>query len=391
MNGTVMTTTTRDARTVFGLLERLRGGSLEVHLPDGATCRFGDDGPAAAVLDVADSAVFSKCLQRGDIGLAEAYLDGDWDSPDLAGFLTLLACNRDNLRRAVVGDWRNLLLARLRHLLNRNTRRGSRRNIMAHYDLGNEFYRLWLDRTMTYSSALHRLAPGGGLAEAQEAKYRRILGRLEAARGQSVLEIGCGWGGFAELAVRDGLKVTGLSLSPAQLEWARSRVPEAELRLQDYRDNRDVFDHVVSIEMFEAVGERWWPAYFKAVASALRSTGKAIVQSIVLRDDLFKDYRRSTDFIQQYIFPGGMLPSRSAFRRAAALAGLVVSDEFAFGGDYARTLAAWREAFDREWTRIAALGFDERFRRLWRFYLGYCEAGFRGETIDVVQFELAHR
>ena len=206
-----------------------------------------------------------------------------------------------------------------------------------------------------------------------------------------MLEVGCGWGGFAELAVQDGLQMTGLTLSPAQLDWAKNRVPQADLRLQDYRDTQEKFDHLVSIEMFEAVGEQWWPTYFSTVARALKPGGKALIQSITIRDDLFAAYRRGTDFIQQYIFPGGMLPSRQAFRKAAERQGLQVTDEFAFGLDYARTLAEWRAAFEANWPHIATLGFDETFRRLWRLYLCYCEAGFLAGNIDVVQFELAHR
>ena len=380
----------RDIRTVFALLEKLSGGLLEIRMPDGSCALFGD-GERGVTLQVHDEALFARVLARGDIGLAEAYLDGQWDSPDITALLLLLARNREVLARAVYGSWRQLLAARVRHWFNRNSRAGSRRNIMAHYDLGNDFYRAWLDPSMSYSAALYPVGEDASLSVAQHAKYRRILDRLQAKAGERVLEIGCGWGGFAELAVADGLQLTGLTLSPAQLEWARKRVPQADLRLQDYRDTQEKFDHVVSIEMFEAVGERWWPTYFSTVARALKPGGKAVIQSITLRDDLFPSYRRGTDFIQQYIFPGGMLPSRRVFRQAAARQGLQVTDEFAFGLDYARTLAAWRASFEANWPQISQLGFDDTFRRLWRFYLCYCEAGFAAGNIDVVQFELAHR
>jgi len=380
----------RDTRLVFSLLENIRGGMLEIRLPGGACQLFGE-GEHGICLQVHDEAMFSQILAKGDIGLAEAYLDGHWDSPDITGLLRLLASNRDALRRAVYGSWRNLLAARVRHWLNRNSRTGSKRNIMAHYDLGNDFYKLWLDPSMSYSSAVYREADDGSLETAQHAKYRRILNCLKAAPGQNVLEIGCGWGGFAEMAVQDGLRTTGLTLSPAQLDWAQKRVPSADLRLQDYRDLDEQFDHVVSIEMFEAVGERWWPTYFKTLAKALKPEGRAVVQSITIRDDIFPEYRRSTDFIQQYIFPGGMLPSRTAFRAAAAKQGLIVRAEYAFGEDYARTLAEWRHNFEASWPEIQKLGFDEPFRRLWRLYLCYCEAGFLAGNIDVVQFELTHR
>jgi len=380
----------RDTRTVFGLLEKLQGGLLEVRLPDGSCTLFGD-GEHGVALHVHDESMFGRILARGDIGLAEAYLDGQWDSPDITGLLTLLAANRDVLRRALYGSWRQLLAARVRHWLNRNSRAGSKRNIMAHYDLGNDFYAQWLDPSMSYSAGIFRAVDDGSLEAAQLAKYRRILKRIDARPGQHVLEIGCGWGGFAELAVAQGLAVTGLTLSPAQLAWAQQRVPQADLHLQDYRDLNERFDHVVSIEMFEAVGERWWPSYFSTVARALKPEGRAVIQSITIRDDLFASYRKGTDFIQQYIFPGGMLPSRAAFRAAAAKQGLSVRNEYAFGLDYARTLAEWRAAFENNWPQIAALGFDEPFRRLWRLYLCYCEAGFRAGSIDVVQFEVAHR
>lgn len=380
----------RDTTTVFSLLEKLSGGLLEIRMPNGSCALFGN-GERGVTLQVHDEALFGRVLARGDIGLAEAYLDGQWDSPDITGLLYLLARNRDVLTRAVYGSWRQLLAARVRHWFNRNNRAGSKRNIMAHYDLGNDFYRLWLDPSMSYSAAIYHPQDDGSLLTAQHAKYRRILERLQAKAGDRVLEIGCGWGGFAEMAVQDNLKVTGLTLSPAQLEWAQKRVPEADVRMQDYRDTKEQYDHLVSIEMFEAVGEQWWPTYFATVARALKPGGKAVIQSITIRDDLFASYRRGTDFIQQYIFPGGMLPSRSAFRRAAERHDLQVTDEFAFGADYADTLAAWRAAFESNWPQIAALGFDETFRRLWRLYLCYCEAGFLAGNIDVVQFELAHR
>ncbi|QRM18698.1 methyltransferase domain-containing protein [Dechloromonas sp. TW-R-39-2] len=383
----------RDTRLVFELLEKISGGVLEIRLPDGSCALFGEGEPGVT-MQVHDEAMFGQILARGDIGLAEAYLDGAWDSPDITGLLGLLARNRDVLKKAVYGSWRGLAAARIRHWLNRNSKAGSKRNIMAHYDLGNDFYKLWLDPGMSYSSALFRAGEVDridDLEAAQAAKYRRILQHLHAEPGQRVLEIGCGWGGFAEEAVAEGLAVTGLTLSPAQLAWAQKRVPQADLRLQDYRDTKERFDHVVSIEMFEAVGERFWPGYFKTVAAALKPGGRAVIQSITIRDDLFASYRKGTDFIQQYVFPGGMLPSRSAFRSAAARAGLVVRGEYAFGEDYARTLAEWRHAFEAHWPQIAALGFDEPFRRLWRMYLCYCEAGFLAGNVDVVQFELAHR
>jgi len=388
----------RSARVVLALLEKIAQGTLEVRLPDGSQQRFGQPGQHDAMLEIDAWSVFDNVLERGDVGFAEAWINGDWRSPDLTALLTMLANNRQVINGAVYGQWWTLLAARLRHFLNANTRAGSRRNIMAHYDLGNDFYRLWLDPTMSYSSALYSTAAPRAMAAAQLAKYRRILYRLDACPGQRVLEIGCGWGAFAETAAREaGLEVVGLTLSPAQLQFARQRMQlaglegQVHIELRDYRDLiGEQFDHIVSIEMFEAVGERWWPTYFKALQQLLAPGGRAVVQSITIADELFARYRRGTDFIQQHVFPGGMLPSPSVFGQQAARAGLAVADTFAFGRDYSRTLAEWSANFEQHWPAIEAQGFDERFRRLWRFYLAYCQAGFNSGATDVMQFELAH-
>lgn len=385
----------RSAKHVLHLLEGLAHGRLELQLPDGRLVACGHGRPVAR-MEVADWRVFDAVLARGDIGLADGWVEGDWHSPDPVALLTLFAANRAPLARAIHGRWWALAAARLRHLLNANTRRGARRNIMAHYDLGNAFYQQWLDPTMSYSSALYAGDPGRSLEAAQRAKYRRILRALGVRPGQRILEIGCGWGGFAELAAREaGVRVHGLTLSPAQLAYAQARMQAAgldgqvTLALCDYRDfQSEPFDGIVSIEMFEAVGERWWPTYFASLRRLLRPGGLALVQSITIRDELFAQYRRGTDFIQQQVFPGGMLPSPSAFARGAARGGLLLRDAHAFGADYARTLGEWRHAFERAWPAIAAQGFDERFRRLWLFYLAYCEAGFATGTTDVAQFTL---
>ncbi|HCV12218.1 MAG TPA: SAM-dependent methyltransferase, partial [Candidatus Accumulibacter sp.] len=345
------------------LLDAVQTGSLEIRLPDGSQVRCGQTGDDTAALEIDSWAVFDRVIERGDVGFAEAFIDGEWHSPDLAALLTLLANNRQHIASVVYGRWWSLLAARLRHLFNANTRSGSRRNIMAHYDLGNDFYRLWLDPTMSYSSALYPNDAPRPLAGAQLAKYRRILQLLQARPGQRVLEIGCGWGGFAEIAAREaGLQVVGLTLSPAQAEFARERLQmagvadQARIELCDYRDlGAQQFDHIVSIEMFEAVGERWWPTYFATLKRLLAADGRAVVQSITIRDELFARYRRGTDFIQQHVFPGGMLPSPTAFRRRAAQSGLVVSGAFAFARDYARTLSEWSARFEQQWPRIAAL------------------------------------
>jgi cyclopropane-fatty-acyl-phospholipid synthase len=383
----------RDTRLVLELLQQLRGGLLEVHLPNGSTCMAGA-GEDGVRLQVHDEAMFAQVLSRGDIGLAEAYLDGAWDSPDITALLALLAKNRDALRRAVYGSWHQLLAARIRHWLNRNSRSGSKRNIMAHYDLGNDFYAFWLDGTTTYSAGLFA-GQTRTLEEAQLAKYRRIMHRLQSRPGDHILEIGCGWGGFAEVAATEfGCRVTGLTLSPAQLAYATERArrggyaAQVEFLLCDYREIAGQFDAVVSIEMFEAVGERYWPAYFRQVRRSLKPEGRAVIQAITIAHPLFGRYRRGTDFIQRYIFPGGMLASPEVFTAQAAGQGLRLIGDLAFGADYARTLRLWHERFVSCREALLSLGFDERFIRMWRFYLAYCEAGFAGGTTDVHQFEL---
>lgn len=385
----------RATRLALEMLHRLDGGALALELPDGATLRLGH-GPLVAHWRVRDHAVFDAVLARGDIGLGETWMEGGWDTDQLTGLLGLLAANRAQLGQAVYGRRWRLLAHRLGHLLRANTRSGARRNIEAHYDLGNDFYALWLDPTMSYSAALFA-TPDEALEDAQRRKYRRVLQGLGARPGQTILEVGCGWGGFAEVAATEfGCKVLGLTLSPAQLEWARARAKRggwqamASFELCDYRDVRGQYDHIVSIEMIEAVGERFWPVYFERLAGLLRPGGGCVIQAITIADELFARYRRGTDFIQQYVFPGGMLPSPQAIHRQAAGAGLVVADDFAFGGDYARTLRHWHEAFVARLGEVRAQGYSERFVRMWRFYLSYCEAGFLCGDIDVRHVELRH-
>ena len=381
------------ARAVLALLERLRHGRLTVVTPAGHVMLFGSGEPHAT-MRLSNWNIFGASLARGDIGFAESFIAGDWHTDSLATLMRLMLANRDVIERALYGSWWGSLLYRIRHLFNRNTRSGSKRNIHAHYDLGNPFYEVWLDPSMTYSSALYGDDPARSLQDAQHAKYRRILDALALPAGARVLEIGCGWGGFAEMAARDGLHVTGLTLSTEQHAWATKRLADAGLAerarflLQDYRDERGHYDAIVSIEMFEAVGEPYWPGYFETVRRCLVPGGRAVVQTITIDDALFERYRRGTDFIQQYIFPGGMLPSPTVFEQGASRAGLSVDDRFAFGPDYARTLAEWRETFCANLPQITAQGFDSRFARTWEFYLAYCEAGFAQGTTDVMQFTL---
>jgi cyclopropane-fatty-acyl-phospholipid synthase len=381
------------ARAVLALLQRLQHGRLTLVTPAGATLSFGAGEPQAT-LRLSNWNMCGATLSHGDIGFAESWIAGDWHTDSLSELLLLLVANRDVIEQAVYGRWWSRTLYRLRHLFNRNSRAGSRRNIHAHYDLGNPFYSAWLDPSMTYSSALFGDDPARSLRDAQDAKYRRILDALALPSGARVLEIGCGWGGFAELAARDGLHVTGLTLSTEQHAWASRRLADAGLAdnarflLQDYRDERGRYDAIVSIEMFEAVGEQYWPGYFETLRRCLVPGGRAVVQTITIDESYFERYRRGTDFIQQYIFPGGMLPSPTVFIRSAGKAGLSVDDRFGFGLDYARTLQQWRESFMAALPRISAQGFDTRFARTWEFYLAYCEAGFARRNTDVVQFTL---
>jgi cyclopropane-fatty-acyl-phospholipid synthase len=386
------------ARAVFAMLRRLSIGRLHVQMPDGSTVHFGssDPGAAQASIRLLNWNVCAAALKSGDIGFAESYIAGDWTTPDLAALMRLFVSNRDAIETVVYGSWWGALAYRARHLLNRNSRRGSRKNVHAHYDLGNPFYRLWLDETMNYSSAWFNGDRSQDLASAQDAKVLRAIDECGLQPGQRLLEIGCGWGALAEAAAAQrGVQVVGVTLSSEQLAWAQSRIAAAgvadrvDLRLQDYRDIADgPFDAIASIEMFEAVGREYWGEFFAALCTRLKPGGRACLQTITIRDDLFERYARSTDFIQQYIFPGGLLPSPSEFRKAARAAGLEVVNELAFGADYAETLARWRTRFLAEERRVRQIGFDTRFVRTWEFYLAYCEAAFAEGNTDVVQFTL---
>ena len=384
------------ARAVLHLLKSLRHGTLDVQLPDGSSAHFGTQaaGEPRAALRLHNWNVCSAALKSGDIGFAESYIAGDWTTPDLTTLLTLFVANREQIESVIYGRWWGSLLYRARHLFNRNSRTGSKKNIHAHYDLGNEFYRLWLDPTMNYSSAWFEGKRSADLVDAQWAKVRRALRECGVQPGQRVLEIGCGWGALAECAAREfGAAVTGVTLSSEQLAWARKRLGDAglpgELRFQDYRDIDDgPFDAIASIEMFEAVGRAYWPSFFDTLKRQLKPGGKACIQSITIRDDLFERYLKSSDFIQQYIFPGGLLPSPKAFRAAAQSAGLKVVNELDFGLDYAETLKRWRASFLSQDRRVRTLGFDTRFMRIWEFYLGYCEAAFATGNTSVMQFTL---
>ncbi|MFC3078168.1 class I SAM-dependent methyltransferase [Phenylobacterium terrae] len=391
----------REAPAAFRTAVRLLAtnwiaGTLTFELPSGRELRMegAKPGPDARLV-VRDFRFMSRVLTAGDIGFAEGYMAGEWDTPDIAALLEIFSRNAEGILRLVQGNPVFRALGMVNHALRTNTRKGAQKNIHAHYDLGNAFYSRWLDETMTYSSARYA-EPGQPLTEAQRNKYRTLAESIGLQRGQHVLEIGCGWGGFAEFAAGEvGAKVTGITISREQYDFARERMfrqglnERAEIRFVDYRDVDGQFDRVASIEMFEAVGEKYWPAYFGKIAQVLSPGGRAGLQIITIRDELFDRYRRRMDFIQKYIFPGGMLPSEARLERETRAAGLAWDGVARFGQHYADTLAEWRRRFDGAWDEIRPLGFDERFRRLWRFYLSYCEAGFRTGRTNVVQLALA--
>lgn len=387
-------------RLLERLLRRVACGSIEIVLPDGRRLvgRGPTPGPQAAIA-LRRWRSLGRLALAGDIGLAESYRDGDWTTPDLTALLEFGIRNEASWGDTLAASWPARWCARAIHVARANSRRGSRRNIAFHYDLGNDFYAQWLDPALIYSSALYR-DERESLEDAQAAKLERVseLLRLDTLRADAqVLEIGCGWGAMAlQLAERHPARLVGLTLSQQQLQHAQRRVDEAgaagrvDLRLQDYRDVRGEFDRIVSIEMLEAVGERYWPVYFRTLRERLRPGGVAVVQAITIADAHFEQYRRGADFIQRFIFPGGMLPSPGALRGEAERAGLTLRTAERFGTSYAATLVEWRRRFMKAWPAIAAQGFDDAFRRLWEYYLCYCEAGFRSGRVDVGIYTLEH-
>jgi cyclopropane-fatty-acyl-phospholipid synthase len=387
----------RTVQLAFRFAAQLRRGTLEARLPDGRRYLFGgiEDGPVVT-MKINDLDCATRLVLGGDIGIAEAYLRGEWETPDLTRFLYLFCINH-HLINSMVRNPLIRLLQVLRHWRNRNTRQQAKRNIHAHYDLGNGFYASWLDRTMTYSSALFE--PGvEDLSAAQLSKYQSLAERISLKSGQQLLEIGCGWGGFAEFAAKTyGVNVVGLTISREQHDFAKARMFEAgladrvEIRLQDYRDERGTYDRIASIEMIEAVGEAFWPDYFRQLRDRLVAGGIAGIQAITIQDAFFAAYRREIDFIRRYVFPGGMLPAPSILKNLGQRFDLALIGERVFGEDYARTLDQWRQRFRVAWPTLVPLGFDERFRRLWEYYLAYCEAGFLSGNIDVRQMVFVKR
>lgn len=376
----------------YAILSNIQAGTVDMALPDGRVFRAqGDETGPYGRIDVRDPAMFARVVRDGEIGFSEAFMDGQWDTPDLQALMDVLLLNNDVIGRNAPGVALVRMWERMNHWLRRNSKDQARRNISYHYDLGNEFYGLWLDDTMSYSSALFT-DNQMSLEDAQIAKYASMCDELGVQSGDHILEIGCGWGGFAEYAAKErGARVTGLTISQQQHDYAVDRIARAglsdqvEIVMRDYRDETGTYDCIASIEMFEAVGEQYWPTYFDAVRERLKPGGRGTFQIITIADRLFPDYRKSVDFIQKYIFPGGMLPSATALREQITRAELTEVGNIEIGQSYSETLRRWHETFNAKWDDVAALGFDDRFRRMWNFYLTSCAATFRYETTDVVQ------
>lgn len=386
---------TRAMRFCLHVLTHMRVGQLDVIMPNGATMRFGKpDGQPKAVLRIHNDRAARRFLTKGHLGFCEAYLDGDWSSPDIARFFELILLNGQAIKTLLLGKPWARAISCILHALQPNSKKGSKKNIYRHYDIGNDFYEAWLDPSMTYSSAL--FTDGiEDLQNAQSRKYQEMVDRLELKPEHHVLEIGCGWGGFAEYAAKHvGCKVTAITISEAQYKYATDRVEKegladkVEIRMQDYRDVTGTYDRIASIEMFEAVGEAYWPTFFDTLKSRLKDGGRAVLQIITIRNEDFEDYRRSADYIQRYIFPGGMLPSMNKLKEQIAEAGLEQGDHLSFGPDYARTLELWNREFQYAWPKLNGEKMDTRFKRLWEQYLCYCQAGFATGAIDVIQINI---
>ena len=382
-------------RKFVAVASKLNWGALVVIFPDGRALRFQGPNPGfESVLSIHDYAFAKSLLRRGTIGIAESYFNKQWSSPDVTTLLEVVSRNGDHVAAFFNSKFLVRLAQRFLHFLRQNTKRGARQNIMAHYDMGNDFYAAWLDPTMTYSAALFT-SNDQSISQAQTNKYRSLALNIGLKPEHHLLEIGSGWGGFAEFAAEEiGCHVTGITISPEQLRFAEDRVAtkgledKVEFRLQDYRDVDGTYDRIASIEMFEAVGMQYWPVYFNKISQCLKPGGMAGLQIITIADKHFDEYKTRTDFIQKYIFPGGMLPSPKALRTQVELAELLWRDSVSFGPDYARTLKYWQKRFLQAWPKIQEMGFDDKFCLLWRYYLAYCEAGFRSGSLDVAQITL---
>lgn len=386
-------------KMLMRILRQAVSGTLNLRLANGQGLRFDTEKPGIeAYITLANDTMPHKVVDRGTIGFAESYMDGDWSTGDLTKVIYFMLTNVDAIEHSIRGHWWMRLLQFLQFKLHRNSRSGAKRNIHAHYDLGNNFYRAWLDESMTYSSGLY-LHEDDNLERSQFNKYRRILDKIKPEAGHSVLEIGCGWGGFAELLItQTPAHYTGVTISEEQYRFARERLAnlryhdgqKAHVLAEDYRDIKGRFDHIVSIEMFEAVGQEYWDTYFAQIKALLKPGGKAVIQTISIIDRLFESYANESDFIRHYIFPGGMLPSIERLEKILTRQHLKITDNFTFGQDYARTLRAWSERFEAAWPMIKSNHFDDRFRRMWQYYLSCCEAAFLAERINVHHLTIEH-
>jgi len=382
---------------VFDTACKMNHGRLDMVLPDGRVFRADGKAPGpVAELHIHNNEVFARLIREGDLGFCEAYLDGWWTTPDLQAFMDLVHADNEDMYDGFLMTGLVRMIEKFRFWLQSNSKRQAKKNISAHYDLGNAFYKLWLDDTMTYSSALFETGQESTEA-AQIAKYKQMVDEMGAQPGDHVLEIGCGWGGFAEYAAKErGLRVTGLTISKEQHDYAVERIAKAglsdmvEIKMQDYRDERGVYDGIASIEMFEAVGEKYWPVYFQTLKKCLKPGKHATLQIITVQDRRWEIYRNGVDFIQKYIFPGGMLPSPTILKKEVREAGLDVHRSIEFGESYSITLRRWHETFNEKWDQVAALGFDDRFRRMWNFYLTSCASTFRYDNCDVTQITVTN-
>ena len=382
--------------TAFGVTKKGQNGCIDFVLDDGRTFRAEGPHPGPVCeIQIHNFGIFERLLREGQLGFCDAYLDGQWSTPDLQAFMDYIHADNDEVFDSFPGQKLVQFYERLRFWMQGNSKGQARKNISYHYDLGNDFYGLWLDKTMTYSSALFETGQES-LEEAQTAKYASMVDQMGVNAGDHVLEIGCGWGGFAEYAAKErGLSVTCLTISKEQIKYAQDRINAAglqdlvTLKLQDYRDETGVYDGIASIEMFEAVGEKYWPSYFQTVHDRLKPGAQATLQIITVRDDRFEIYRKSVDFIQKYIFPGGMLPSPLVLSKQAQEAGLKVVKSIEFGESYSETLRRWHDTFNDKWDQVLAMGFDDRFRRMWNFYLTSCAATFHYGNCDVTQITIS--
>jgi cyclopropane-fatty-acyl-phospholipid synthase len=380
---------------ILDVLSKIPYGRVTLTTPEGKVMKMGGRNPGPdCEFQLKSWQVFDNVIDKGEVAFGEDYMNGNWTTNDLSAVMNFLAANQDHFDSVIYGNLLFKLYFKIHRFLRRNTKENSKGNISYHYDLGNDFYTLWLDKSMTYSSALYNEA--AELEEAQKNKYLRILEKLDLKPRSHILEVGCGWGGFAETAARSGHRVTAITISKEQQEYAKERIKAAglsdlvEIRLIDYRDLKQKYDGIVSIEMFEAVGKKFWPTYFRKLQRALKPGAKAIIQTIIIEDKYAKSYQKSSDFIRQYIFPGGMLPSLRQFAHSARQGGLKIKTTFEFGQDYALTLDQWHKNFDAKIQEVLSMGFKDDFIRMWKFYLGICSAGFRFRRVNVMQAELVH-